>query len=121
MLQRFLEDYGEVDVTVNGAESVDFFVLALDESKPYDIVFLDIMMPEMDGLAALGKIRNKEKAMGIAYDNGVIIVMTSSLDTPEDVLDTYYKGLNRCDDYLTKPIDLEELTVLLQKYGFSSE
>ncbi|QWR77478.1 response regulator [Candidatus Magnetomonas plexicatena] len=119
MLQRFLEDYGDVDVTINGEEAVDVFNLALDDNEPYELICLDIEMPEMDGLKALKTIRDKEKSMGVRPDTEVKIVMTTSKDSTKEVLDAYY--WSGCNDYLTKPIDLQKLTALLQKYGFSKE
>ena len=49
------------DVTVDGMEAVDAFMMALEEGNPYDLVCLDIMMPVMDGYQALVGIRNLEK------------------------------------------------------------
>ena len=43
----FLSKYGECDVTVDGMEAVDAFLMALEEEEPYDLVCLDIMMPVM--------------------------------------------------------------------------
>ncbi|MBF0520492.1 MAG: response regulator [Nitrospirae bacterium] len=117
LLRHFLSSYGEVDVTVNGAEAVEAYMMAIDEGYAYDLICLDIMMPDMDGVSALQKIRAKEKAMGITPDEEVKIIMTTSLDAPKDVLDSYYRGLNRCNHYLTKPVDTRKLSALLETYG----
>ncbi|QWR77689.1 response regulator [Candidatus Magnetomonas plexicatena] len=119
MLQRFLEDYGDVDVVVNGAEAVTAFTLALDNNQPYGLVCLDVMMPEMDGVTALGRIRIKEKSMKVASDKEVKIIMTTSLEFYKDSLTIGHKHLVRCNDYITKPIDLDKLAEILEKYGFS--
>ena len=60
-MASFLSKYGECDVTVDGMEAVDAFMLALEEGEPYDLVCLDIMMPVMDGLQATSAIRNLNK------------------------------------------------------------
>jgi len=60
-LYKFLSAYGECDITIDGIEAVDAFMLALDEGKPYDLVCLDIMMPKLDGTRALKAIRDVEK------------------------------------------------------------
>ncbi|QWR76540.1 response regulator [Candidatus Magnetomonas plexicatena] len=119
LLQHFLTPFGDVDVTVNGAEAVEAFMLAMDEGLGYDLICLDIMMPELDGLKALKNIRDKEKAMGITPNEEVKIVMTTALDSAKDVLDAYYRG--GCNDYLTKPIDTKKLQTLLKNYGFITE
>ncbi|MEO5357453.1 MAG: response regulator [Nitrospirae bacterium YQR-1] len=117
LLQNFLSPFGDVDVTVNGAEAVEAFTLALDEGEPYDLICLDIMMPEMDGLEALEIIRKKEKSMGITPFDEVKIVMTTALDSAKSVLDAYYRG--GCNDYLTKPIDTKKLRQLIEKLGLA--
>ena len=61
----FLSQYGECDVTVDGMEAVDAFLMALEDEEPYDLVCLDIMMPVMDGYQALMGIRNLEKQKNI--------------------------------------------------------
>ena len=58
---RFLSKYGECDVTVDGMEAVDAFLMALDGDEGYDLVCLDIMMPELDGYQVLKTIRDIEK------------------------------------------------------------
>ncbi|MBF0518591.1 MAG: response regulator [Nitrospirae bacterium] len=117
LLLQFLKHYGEVDAAVNGVQAVDVFVHALEEKKPYDIIFLDVMMPEMNGLEALGNIRNKEQSYGITPDDEVKIVMATALNSSKDVLDAYYMG--GCNDYIIKPFNLEALAKLLERYGFS--
>ncbi|MEO5358308.1 MAG: response regulator [Nitrospirae bacterium YQR-1] len=119
LLQHFLTPFGDVDVTVNGAEAVEAFMLAMDEGQGYDLICLDIMMPELDGLKALKNIRDKEKAMGITPNDEVKIIMTTALDSAKDVLDAYYRG--GCNDYLTKPIDTKKLKSLMENYGFIND
>ncbi|MBF0568637.1 MAG: response regulator [Nitrospirae bacterium] len=115
LLQHFLSPYGECDVTVNGMEAVEAFMLAVDEGQPYDLICLDIMMPELDGIKALKAIRDKERDSGVASHDEVKVVMTTALDSPKDVIEAYYRG--GCTDYLTKPIDTQKLLNLLKGYG----
>jgi two-component system chemotaxis response regulator CheY len=56
-LYKFLSKYGECDITVDGMEAIDAFLLALKDKKPYDLVCLDIMMPKVDGLKALKRLK----------------------------------------------------------------
>ena len=48
-MRNFLSKYGECDVTVDGMEAVDAFMMAMEDDEPYDPVCLDVMMPVMDG------------------------------------------------------------------------
>ena len=45
-LYKFLSNYGECDVTVDGIEALEVFIMSLDEGQHYDLICLDIMMPE---------------------------------------------------------------------------
>lgn len=62
MLLKFLSTFGECDVTVDGMEAIDAYLMALEEDNPYDLVCLDVMMPIMDGYQALKNIREIGRA-----------------------------------------------------------
>jgi HPt (histidine-containing phosphotransfer) domain-containing protein len=57
LLQTFLARYGECHIAVNGREAVEAFRSALELGQSYDLVCMDIMMPEMDGREAVSRIR----------------------------------------------------------------
>ena len=46
-LSKFLTQYGEVDIVVDGLEALDAYLMAVKEKVPYDLICLDIMMSEM--------------------------------------------------------------------------
>ena len=60
-LYKFLSTFGECDVTVDGMEAIEVFLSALEQGQYYDLVCLDIMMPEVDGIKALKTIRLLEE------------------------------------------------------------
>lgn len=113
VLQKILGEYGSCDIAVNGEEAIKAFEMALKEGNPYDVIFLDIMMPIMDGADALKIIRKKEQEAGIDPKNEVKIIMLTALDTPKDVIDSYYKG--GCDIYLVKPIEKKKLIAAMKE------
>jgi len=112
LLQKILSPYGEADIAVNGQEAVDAFSEALEEGNPYNLVCMDIMMPEMDGQEALRKIREIEKSRGVKSADEVKVVMTTALDDPKNVVEAYYKG--GATSYVPKPIDRQLFLQLLR-------
>jgi len=106
LLQTFLAHYGECHVAVNGKEAVEAFRLARDCGHGYNLVCMDIMMPEMDGQAAVKEIRALEEAEGVLSTSGAKIIMITALDDVRNVVQSF-KLL--CDAYLFKPIDAAKL------------
>lgn len=115
MMQKLLAGYGDVDVVVDGEEAIQAFRLAWDEYKPYAVVFMDIMMPRMDGHEALKRIRALEREMGVKPADEAKIIMTTVLEDPRNVIEAYYEG--GATSYLVKPIDREKLRDELARLG----
>ncbi|WP_432738302.1 response regulator [Maridesulfovibrio sp. FT414] len=101
--KRMLEGFGlEVEVAVNGRKAFE----ALSE-KMYDMVFMDIQMPEMDGLTATRLIRSDER-----YDDLPIVAMTAHAMSG-DREKSLEAGM---DEHLTKPIDPAQLELVLIRF-----
>lgn len=111
---RFLQKYGECDVTVDGKEAVEAFVMALESNEGYDLVCLDIMMPGLDGYQALKAIRDTEKEKGIPEEKSAKIIMTSALNEGRNVQKAFELG---CVAYAGKPIDQEKFDGVIKKLG----
>ncbi len=89
-----LEGY-DVETALDGQEAVDKAIAA-----PPDLILLDIMMPRMDGLTALHRIR------GHSVTGNTSIILLTARGLPEDRV----RGLELgADDYITKPFDVSEL------------
>jgi CheY-like chemotaxis protein len=102
---RLLEKRGHrVTVASNGRQALEAL-----EAGVYDLVFMDVQMPEMDGLEATAAVRRKETATG---KHQPIIALTAH---------AMKRDQERCiaagmDGYLTKPIRPQELDVILERY-----
>ncbi len=113
-LFKFLSAYGECDITVDGMEAVEAFMMAWDEAQPYDLICMDIMMPKVDGLKALKTIRDVEKQRGVTDQQKVKIIMTTALNDTDNVFEAFDSG---CEAYAAKPIDTAKLTDVMKKLG----
>ena len=100
VIQDRLEAYGFTVVTAGtGLEALQKL-----SRERFDGIFLDIKMPEMDGMEALEKIRAKDKKIPI-------IIVTSS-STKDAAIEAIAKGAN---DYVLKPFEWEELKAKIER------
>ena len=111
-LYKFLSNYGDCDITVDGIEAVEAFLLAWDEDKPYDLICLDIMMPKLDGVKALKVIREFEAQKKIKDKQQAKIIMTTALNQTDNVFDAFDSG---CEAYAAKPIDTVKMLEVMRK------
>ncbi|KSV59104.1 response regulator [Acetivibrio ethanolgignens] len=109
---RFLSKYGECDITVDGIEAVDAFLMALDNDEGYDLICLDIMMPALDGYQALKAIKDIEEERQIPEEKRAKIIMTTALSEGRNVTKAFELG---CVAYAGKPIDQEKFENVLRK------
>ncbi len=105
ILENVLTRYGTCDFAVNGVEAVAAFRRALDETRPFDLICMDIMMPEMSGQEALRQIRGIEKEAGVNVSDQVMVFMTTALAETKEVIDALYKG--GASAYFVKPIQID--------------
>lgn len=114
ILKEVLKGFGPVVVVSNGKEAFDTYQAAWEAGEPFDLVTLDIMMPEVDGHVTLRKIREADEARGLTTETRVKVVMTTALDDPKNI-STAFSGA--CDAYFVKPIRKANLLDELQKMG----
>ncbi|HZT23524.1 MAG TPA: response regulator, partial [Verrucomicrobiae bacterium] len=107
---RILQQLGyRPDLAANGREA-----LAALDKQPYDLVFMDIMMPEMDGYEATRLIREREKtATSLPRPRTLIVAMTAHA-LPSDRERCLAAGM---DDYLAKPIRPNDVRGIIEKWA----
>jgi two-component system chemotaxis response regulator CheY len=113
-LQGLLSRYGDCHIAVNGKEAVEAFRAASDGGEGYNLICMDILMPELDGPGAVQQIRALEEARGIRSPVGVKIIMTTAV---EDVKEVFRSFQQLCDAYLVKPVDMNKLLGHLIAFG----
>jgi two-component system cell cycle response regulator DivK len=102
MMRRLLEMSGyRVLEAVNGEQAVEAAV-----GEQPDLILMDLSLPKLDGLAATRRIRQHDALSKIP------IVAVSAHDTTDFHADALAAG---CNEYVTKPIDFDQLEALLKK------
>lgn len=107
LLQRLLERFGECHAEDDGKRAIGAFVNALAEGKPFELVCMDIMMPEMDGQQALQLIREVEKKWNVAPGEEAKVLMVSAVDDIKSVSQAFFRGC--ATDYVVKPLQVDTL------------
>jgi two-component system, chemotaxis family, chemotaxis protein CheY len=114
LMMAFVGQLGNCDAACNGLEAVEYFEKSLKEDKFYDLIFMDIMMPEMDGHKAVKQIREIEKKYFVAPKKTVKIIMTSTHSDAKNIL----KSINEmADAYIIKPLNREKILEEVEKLG----
>lgn len=115
--QKILSSYGYCDSAASGAEALQALDMARDEGRPYDLVTMDVIMPEMDGIETLRRIREREKKLGLDFHNGVKVIMLTAKESVESVRTSFWEG---CEAYVTKPFNRDKLELALKQFVFES-
>jgi two-component system, chemotaxis family, chemotaxis protein CheY len=105
ILQNVLSAYGHCDMAADGRAALSAFQRSLDEASPYDLICMDIMMPELSGQEALRSIRDMENRAGVPAANAVKVIMTTALSETSEAADALFKG-GACA-YFVKPIQID--------------
>jgi two-component system, chemotaxis family, chemotaxis protein CheY len=112
VMQEFLNPYGECHVAVNGLEAMEAYRLAVSQNTPYDLICLDIMMPELGGQGVLTRIRQEEAFNGVLPEKAVKVIMTTALSDPRNVMKAFSE---QCEAYLVKPVRREKLVTTMRE------
>lgn len=114
LLLKTLESYGECDLACNGLEAVAAFEAAHLDQNAYQIILLDILMPEMDGHGVLKFIREFELKNNIYKPHATRIAMATTLTDKGTIIESFR---DQCDGYITKPYTRDSILTQLQKFN----
>jgi two-component system chemotaxis response regulator CheY len=114
LMKKFLEAECFCHLAFDGREAIEAFEAALKEEKPYDLLCLDIMMPEVSGIDVLKTVRRLEEKCGIPPEKGVKVIMTTAMNDADVIVESFNA---RCDGYVVKPIRKEMLFEEIENLG----
>lgn len=112
-LVELLNEWGSCDVATTGIEGLEYVENALKIKAPYELILLDIILPELNGLDLIKKIRRLELVYNIkSVDESKIVVISTRRDEPS-ILEAFRNGGT---GWIGKPIDPNSLIANLRKY-----
>jgi two-component system chemotaxis response regulator CheY len=118
LMQILIARFGSYDVATNGYEAIKLLKTAFDEGRRYDLICLDISMPEMNGQEALKRMREIETAHGLKGSERTKIVMTTAYSNYENVANAFEE---QCDAYVVKPIEIAKFDQTLKNLSLIKE
>ncbi len=110
-----MRNFGECEVAVNGKEAISAFELRSIEGRPYDLILLDIMIPEMDGHGVLKRIREFENERGVREIDRTKVIIISGLRDMGNISRSFRE---QTDSYIVKPITKKKIERELSRLGF---
>jgi two-component system chemotaxis response regulator CheY len=114
LLLEILRPFGTVHVAVNGKEAIDAVRAALLTEQPYQLICLDIQLPDLDGIAVLKEVRVEEKRAKLNPRLLAKILMTTAMSDKAIVARAIEAG---CNGYMLKPYDPDRIVQQLRTFG----
>ena len=112
-MAKIVSEFGQVDSVKNGKAAISTIKTALEDWKLYQLITLDVSMPDISGTEVLTSIRQLEKERGLDDDEKSKILMVTSHSDVE----TVKACVGKCDGYVIKPFNKEVLVEKMKKIG----
>jgi two-component system, chemotaxis family, chemotaxis protein CheY len=113
-MEKIMAAFGECAAVDTGDAALKAFVDAIVNGKPFDLITLDVSMPEMDGTEVLYEIRKIEKRRNIPRKSWTRIIMVTAQSDKDTVTLCIQVG---CDNYIVKPFDRTIVAKKLTEIG----
>jgi len=112
-MMKIVTDFGQCEGVINGKAAISAVKTALEEWKLYNLITLDISMPDISGTEVLQAIRKMETERGLdPQEKAKILMVTSHSD-----MDTVKACIGKCDGYVIKPFNKEVVVEKMKKVG----
>ena len=112
LLQEVLAGFGEFQTINSGNEAITAFKKALKDGEPFELITLDIALPDSDGTEVLFEIRDIEEEWGLDEEERSVIMMVTAISDKNSITSAFSAG---CDDYIVKPFDKKTIIKRLKK------
>jgi len=118
ILSALLDPVGDCIAAEDGLQAVNAFKEAMSAHDPFNLIIMDIMMPNASGHEAVRNIRQIEQDNNIKTQDMVKIIMVTALGDQKNVAHAFFKG--GAVSYIVKPVDKKKLYSELEKLGIIS-
>ncbi len=112
LMIHFFDKFGVCDTASDGLEAISAVILANRLGQRYDLIILDIMMPNLDGIETLKTIREYEVQLNVPQDKSLKAIMVSALSGDTVLTEAYQQG---CVAFMRKPIDFNKFERIIRE------
>ena len=112
-MMRITTDFGSCEGVQNGKAALSVIKTSLEEWQLYDLITLDVSMPDISGVEVLNTIRKMEEAKRLDEEEQAKILMVSSISD----MKTVKACMGKCNGYMIKPFNKELVVDKLKKIG----
>lgn len=109
-----MSEYGQCDAATNGKQALELFRKALLRGHPYDLITIDIEMPEINGIQLLHELNEREMTTA----KRAIKMVVSVASTTRNILQA---AANQCDAFIVKPVKRAVLIEKMAQFGFTPQ
>ncbi|NMC62018.1 MAG: response regulator [SAR324 cluster bacterium] len=114
LMRSMMSSFGDCAGFETGKATLKAFEDAWEAGEPYDVICLDIMLPDMSGHDVLKAIRAFESRYSLEDDEKAKIIMTTALHDEENFLQAHEEG---SEWFLSKPISKNQVKALFEEFG----
>ncbi len=112
-MMKIVNDFGQAEGVQNGEAAISAVKTALENWKLYNLITLDVSMPDISGTEVLSTIREMEDERGLDPEEKTKILMVTS----HSDIETVKACVGKCDGYVIKPFNKESLVEKMKKIG----
>jgi HD-like signal output (HDOD) protein/DNA-binding NarL/FixJ family response regulator len=117
LMEQIMAGYGECETVESGNAAIEAFQTACENRDFFDLITLDISLPDIDGLEVLFQIREMEKNKKVPVRKRAVIIMVSGSADKDTIIKAIQTG---CNEYIVKPFDRDIISRKLIKAGLIS-
>jgi two-component system chemotaxis response regulator CheY len=112
-MMKIVDSFGQCDGVQNGKAAISSVKTALEDWKLYDLITLDVSMPDISGTQVLYTIRELEEERGLDEEEKAKILMVTS----HSDIETVKACVGKCDGYVIKPFNKDVMVDKMNKLG----
>lgn len=111
-MKTLLSAYGECTMVINGQHALQQCAKAIQSETPFDLITIDIELPEMNGIDLLAAINKLETSSNVPASKKLMVTASG---TKDNLLKATIKG---CDGFIVKPVKRDTLSEKMTSLGF---